>query len=51
MQKKKISEILSGGEGISMGGIRRTGRKLKSRRAFIWRSERDREQVLFLCKK
>ena len=31
MQKKKISEILSGGggggEGISMGGIRRTGRK------------------------
>ena len=29
MQKKKISEILSGGGGggISMGGIRRTGRK------------------------
>lgn len=35
MQKKKISEILSGGEGISMGGIRRTGRKLKSRSIYM----------------
>ena len=33
----------------TLTSIRRTGRKLKSRRAFIWRSERDRNRSYFYC--